>query len=173
MAAASAVDLLRVELLGGDLEMAEREVRADYEMLSRMGEAYYRSTIAAMLSCVVRNQGRDAEALAWSRIAEETMAPDEIDTQAYWRAIRAPIVARAGDLVLAEQLARAAVEMAQRTEAIGLQAETLAELASVLKIAGRHEEARQCIEEAISLYESKGNMVSAAAARRWAGEIES
>jgi tetratricopeptide (TPR) repeat protein len=173
MAAASAVDLLRVELLGGDLELAEREVHADYEMLSRIGETYYRSTIAALLSCVVRNQGRDTEALAWSRIAEETMAPDEIDTQAYWRAIRAPIVARAGDPVLAEQLARTAVEMAKRTEAISLQAETLAELASVVRIAGRHAEARQIIEEAIALYEFKGNKVSAAAARRWAGEIES
>lgn len=173
MAAASAVDLMRVELLGGDLALAEREVRSDYEMLSGMGETYYRSTIAALLSCVVRNQGRDDEALAWSRIAEETMAPDEIDTQAYWRAIRAPIVARAGDLVLAVQLARTAVEMARSTEAISLQAETLTELASVLRIAGRDDEAQQHIAEAIALHEAKGNTASSAAARRWAAESAS
>jgi ATP/maltotriose-dependent transcriptional regulator MalT len=172
MAAASAVDLMRVELLGGDLAQAEREARTDYEVLSRMGETYYRSTIAALLSCVIRNQGRDDEAFAWSKIAEETMAPDEIDTQAYWRAIRAPIVARAGDLALAEELARTALDMARNTESINLQAEALAELASVLTIAGRHDEAHRYVAEAVVLYDAKGNTAASGAAQRWAGDLK-
>ena len=171
MAAASGIDVMRVELLGGDLALAEREARADYEFLSKIGETYYLSTMAAVLSCVVRNQGRDNEALEWSRIAEQAMAADDIDTQAYWRAIRAPIIARAGELSLAEDLARSAVEMAGRTEAIVLQAETLSELAAVLRIAGRHDEARQCIGEAISLFEAKGNAAAAARANAWASGL--
>lgn len=165
MAAASGVDVMRVELLGGDLEAAEREGAADYEFLAGIGETYYRATVAAVLSCVVRDQGRDGEALEWSKRAEEVMAPDEIDTQAYWRAIRAPILARAGDLLQAEEMARSAVDMAHRTEAIVLQGETLLELAAVLHIAGKTEDARKYYGDALAAFEQKGNVTAAETVR--------
>ncbi len=108
---------LRVEMLAGDLAAAEREVMPDYEFLTRLGETYILSTMAAMLSRVVRDQGRDDEALVFSQIAEAATAADDIESQALWRSIRAPIVARAGNLAEAESLARAAVELSQKTDA--------------------------------------------------------
>lgn len=157
------------ELHGGDLALAEREVRADYAFLANVGETYYLSTMAALLSRLVRDQGRDDEALALSETAEKATSADDIESQALWRSIRAPIIARSGDTVLAEKLARTALDMVRHTEAPVMQADALAELASVLRIAGKHEQARLAIDEAIALYASKGDRVSAA--RCGAGEF--
>jgi tetratricopeptide (TPR) repeat protein len=170
-AASTGLDLALVELHGGDLAFAEREVRADYELLMQMGETYFLSTMAALLSHLVRDQGRDDEALMLSRTAEKAAAEDDVVSQALWRAIRAPIVARAGDTARAEDLARTAVQLLRRTETPGLQADALSELASVLRLAGKHGEARQAISEAIALYKSKGNIVSAARSTVWADEL--
>jgi hypothetical protein len=89
-----------------------------------------------------------------------------------WRSIRAPIVARAGNTAVAEELARTALEYVRRTEAPWLQADALAELALVLRIAGRADEARQVIDEAIALYSTKGNLVAVARCRAWASELD-
>ncbi len=169
--ASTGIDLVRVELHGGDLTIAEREARADYEFLATIGETYYLSTIAALLSRVVRDQGRDDEALILSKTAEETTAADDIESQALWRSIRAPIVARAGNTALAEELARTALEMVRRTEAPSLQADALSELASVLQVSKKVNDARRAIDEAIALYTLKGDSVSAARSSEWARKL--
>ncbi len=167
-AASTGIDLLTVELLAGDLVTAEREVMPDYDFLARTGETYFMSTIAALLSRVVRDQGRDDEALVFSQIAEGATAADDMESQALWRSIRAPIVARAGDLAEAESLARSAVELSQKSDAPQMQADALSELATVLMLAGRIGEARQGIDAAIAIYQAKGDVVSAARATAWA-----
>ena len=145
-AASTGIDLARVELLAGDLAAAEREVRADYEFLERQGETYFLSTMAALLSRVVRDQGRDDEALSSLHSVEEAAAADDdVEAQVLWRSVRAPILARAGDLAEAEALLREAVELAHESEAPVLQADTLSELAEVLRLAGRGDEARSVI----------------------------
>ena len=165
ISAATGTDVLRVELLGGDLALAEREVRPDYEFLIRVGETYNLSTLAAMLSWVVRDQGRDEEALKLSEVAERASAPDDIDSQSVWRYVRAPIIARFGNLALAEQLGREGLELARRSEAPWLQADALTELASVVQMAGRSAEAGDLLRAAVELYTIKGNVVSAERAR--------
>ncbi len=99
IAAQTGVDLARVELLAGDLATAEREVRADCDFLAKTGESYFLSTVAAVLSRVLREQGRDDEALALSKTAETAAAADDVDAQVQWRSVRAPIVARMGDII--------------------------------------------------------------------------
>ncbi len=170
-AAFTGIDLLMVESLAGDLAGAEREVRADYDFLERAGETYFFSTIAALLSRIVRDQGRDDEALAYSQTAERSSAADDVESQALWRSIRAPIVARAGNLPEAEALARSAVELSGQTDAPQMQADTLSELASVLMLAGRLDEARQAIESAVAIYLAKGDVVSAARSTTWAATL--
>jgi tetratricopeptide (TPR) repeat protein len=166
-AASTGIDLARVELHGGDLALAEQEVRSDYEFLERMGETYFLSTIAALLARIVREQGRDEEALALSQVAERVTAEDDLESQALWRAVRAPIIGRSGDLELAEALARSAVELMRRTEAPMLQADALYELAEVLSLAGRVEEARDVVSDAIALYRAKGNVALEARCIAW------
>jgi predicted acylesterase/phospholipase RssA len=48
--------------------------------------------------------------------SEAAASPDDVHTQVLWRSIRAPIVARTGDLAGAESLARDALALARHTE---------------------------------------------------------
>jgi tetratricopeptide (TPR) repeat protein len=161
-AAANGIDLLQVELLAGDLVSAEREVTADLEFLARAGETFYLSTMAALLSRVVRDQGRDEEALVLSRKAEEATSADDVESLALWRSIRAPILARAGEISEAESLARSAVELSLGSDAPQMQADALYELAAVLVQANRFDEARDALGRALAIYQAKGDIVSAA-----------
>jgi class 3 adenylate cyclase/tetratricopeptide (TPR) repeat protein len=170
-AASTGLDVVVVELLGGDLATAELEARNDFEFLERQGETFFLSTMASLLGRVVRDQGRDEEALALSQTAERAAAEDDLDAQVLWRSIRAPIVARAGDYVAGEALARTALELARQTETPVLQADTLYELATVLHLASRLDEAHAVLAEARAIYSAKGDRVSvaraSALAERW------
>jgi hypothetical protein len=88
-----------------------------------------------------------------------------MDSCVLWRVVRAPLLARAGHLAEAEALARSAVSLALQTEAVDLQADALAELAGVLKMAGKAGDARGHIADAIHLFSQKGNVVAAGRAR--------
>jgi Flp pilus assembly protein TadD len=143
----------------------------DYDFLMRTGETYYLSTMAALLSRVVRDQGRDDDALVFSQVAEKATAAEDIESLALWRSIRAPIIARAGKLAEAESLARSAVELSQKSDAPQMRADTLSELASVLMLAGQFDEARQTIATAISIYQAKGDVVSTAQATAWTARL--
>ncbi len=168
IAAGTGIDVLIVELLAGDLAGAEREVMPDYEFLKHAGETYRLSSMAALLSRVVRDQGRDDEAFAFSKVAEEATAKDDVDSQARWRSIRAPILARAGKAADAESLARSAVELLGNSDAVPLRADSLSELSTVLALCGSIDEARRVITSAIALYQSKGDIVSSNRASVWA-----
>jgi tetratricopeptide (TPR) repeat protein len=169
--AQSVIDLLQVELQGGNLAAAEREAREDVEFLTQIGEKYYLSTAVALLSRVVRDQGRDDEAWVLSEAAEQASAPHDFESQALWRSARAPILARRGDTGNAEELARAAVSIVQNAEAPHLTADALVELASVLQIAGKIDEARRTAGEAVELFRRKGCAYSAKRWGEWAGAL--
>ena len=68
----------------------------------------------------------------------------------------------------AEAMARAALTMARACEAPILLADTLSDLAMVLRQAGRHEEAAGAIAEAVSIYLAKGDLISRRRAAEWA-----
>src|SRR4029434_7669057 len=91
VSAPTAIDVALIELLGGDVAAAEREVRADYEFLESVKENYCRSSVAALLARLVRDQGRLAEALVLTRVAEAATSEDDLVSQVLWRSIRAPI----------------------------------------------------------------------------------
>jgi ATP/maltotriose-dependent transcriptional regulator MalT len=172
-AAGTGIDLLIIESMAGDLAGAEREAMPDYDFLQKAGDTYQLSTIAALLSRVIRDQGRDEEAMKFSEVAERLTAPDDVDSQALWRSIRAPILARAGQYDEALSLAHFSVELFQQSDAPQLLADALAELASVLVLAEHVNEARQTLDESISLYTRKGDVVSSARAKARAKQLAS
>ena len=158
-APSTGMDIALVELLAGDPAAAEQALRRDTQALETMGETYFLSTMSALLARAVREQGRDDEALELTRTAERIAANDDVDAQVLWRSVRAPILARQGALDEAESLARAALEQARQTDFVMLLAETLVELAHVLRIAGR-DGAQEAMTEALELYRAKGDTVS-------------
>jgi hypothetical protein len=68
-------------------------------------------------------------------------------------------------------LARSAVEMSQGSDAPQMRADTLSELAAVLVLAGRRDEAHQAIDSAIAIYQAKGDIASAARATSWSARL--
>jgi class 3 adenylate cyclase/tetratricopeptide (TPR) repeat protein len=150
------------ELLAGDATAAERELRVGYEALERMGEQAYFSTTAAFLARAVFSQGRYDEAERLTRVSDDAASHDDLITHAIWRGTRAMVLARRADPG-AERLARESVEIALETDCLNMQADALVDLAETLRLLGRGGETRDLLEEAITLYETKGNIVSATA----------
>jgi class 3 adenylate cyclase/tetratricopeptide (TPR) repeat protein len=160
-ASSTSIDSSRVEVLAGDLDAAERELRRDHETLEALGERYFRSTVAALLAEVLWAQGKETEAVRFAATAEEIADADDVLSQVPLRMVHAKAAARSGEGPAAELMARAAVAIADETSDIELRADALAHLAQVMEILGRPEDAREPLEAALALYEEKDDRVSA------------
>jgi Tetratricopeptide repeat len=69
------------------------------------------------------------------------------------------VLARRGELDEAERVGREAVAIASATDVLELRAQALADLGEVLRLARRPDESAAALNEAIALYEEKGNVV--------------
>ncbi len=154
------------EMLSGDPERAESELRADYETLRAMGDTGYAPTVAALLAEVLHDQGRDAEAGELADACREKASPHDVGAQYQWRSIRARLLAAEGRTAGAEKLARESVRLIRTTDQPDVQGQAMAGLAEVLVAAGKPAQARAALREAVALFETKGNAVSAARARQ-------
>ena len=96
-----------------------------------------------------------------------------MSSQFRWRGVRAKILASRGHASEGEQLARDAVEVIRASDDLNSQGDALIDLAEVLRLAGRPAEAAKAARDALALFESKGNVVSAALARATVQELES
>jgi class 3 adenylate cyclase/tetratricopeptide (TPR) repeat protein len=170
LAAWTSLASARVELLAGDPASAERELARDYEALSALGERYFLPLIAAHLAQAVQEQGRDAEAARLAATAQELADDDDVEAQALWRRVRARTLLREGRLDEAEELARESLALLAPTDAPVMQADALVDLAEV-QLAGGALEGRKALDQALDLYTSKGNVVSAARVRDLLGRL--
>jgi tetratricopeptide (TPR) repeat protein len=146
-----------VELLAGDPVAAERRLRPAYEALERMKHWGYLSSTLPLLVDALLEQGRVDDALPLTELGRDLSVNEDIDAQVGWRRARGKVLARLGEPDEAEGLAREAVELADRTEYLNLRAQAHADLAEVMRAAGKNEEAAAALAEAIRLYEQKGN----------------
>jgi class 3 adenylate cyclase/tetratricopeptide (TPR) repeat protein len=160
IAASTALQSGVVELLAGNAAAAERELRRALDTLTAMGETYFAPTVAAVLAHALCELGRYDEAIELTELAEELGASDDVATQAIWRRARAKALAHAGRIEEALQLARAAVDLLKPTDAPVWQADALVDLATVLAADGAKADTRTHLEEALVLYESKGDLTS-------------
>jgi tetratricopeptide (TPR) repeat protein len=98
-------------------------------------------------------------------------SPDDAIGQVWLLRTSAKLTARRGESSEAELLARKAVAIVDDMDSPNTMADTLLDLAEILKLAGRHEEATGAIAEAIRLYEEKGNVVMAKKTRALLEEL--
>jgi tetratricopeptide (TPR) repeat protein len=146
--------------------------RAACEGTERTGELGFLSSIARMLVDAVLMQERVDEALSLTERwrPERLTGPEDSDAHAGWRRVRAKALVRKGDLSEAERLARSAVAIASAVEYLDAHARAVADLGEVLRLAGRPGEAAAALEEAIGLYEAKGNVAAATSLRDRLGQ---
>ena len=86
----------------------------------------------------------------------ETAQPDDAEAQAQGHSVLGRVYAARGELEEAERFARIAVETAEKTDYLVRRGGVLLDLAEVLLAAGRRDEARRAVEQAIERFESKG-----------------
>jgi tetratricopeptide (TPR) repeat protein len=150
-----------VELLAGDAEAAERELRLGFDKLEEIGEKGYLSTTAALLAEATYAQARYDAADEFASVASESAAQDDVVTHTLWRATRGKICARRGDQGAADRLLREALELSRQTDDLNLQADKLLDLSEALSVGGRTGEITPLLTDALALYEAKGNVVAA------------
>jgi predicted ATPase/class 3 adenylate cyclase len=173
LVAMSAQEAHYVEMLAGDPAAATRILRESYADLEPMGERSYLSTAAALLAHTLYAQGELGEAERFSRVSENAAATEDAFSQVLWRSGRAKIRARQGDPTEAETLAREAVALAEKTDLLNTQGDTLADLSEVLLIAHRPAEAGAVLEQAARRFEQKGNSASLRRVNALATELRS
>ena len=169
--AASAMARGDIELLAGDFVAAEEVLRPGLDALEEMGDQGYRSSVAAFLARALFGQGRLDEAEEVAQRAEAAASPDDVWSQTLSRGTRAKVLASRGAFADAEQLGRDTVAVLQETDALELKAVALLDLAEVFVYAGGSREAALSAEQALSLYEQKGNVVAAERARELIGRL--
>ena len=151
-----------VELLAGEPEAAEELLRLSCGRLEQIGElGFLASTVPSLVEAVLA-QGRTDEALELSDRwrPEDLTVPEDVDAQVAWRRVRAMALSRLGQLDEAERLAREAIDTAATTDFTELHASALAVLGEVLRLSGRAQESTAALEQAVTLFEAKGNLVA-------------
>jgi class 3 adenylate cyclase/tetratricopeptide (TPR) repeat protein len=161
-----------VEAFSGDWEAAERELRRGYEGLAAMNETGVLSSAAGHLAVCLLAQGRDDEAAEFIAVCADNAATDDVSAQIQWRCARAKLLARRGEAAEAEALAVQATELVRPTDCLDLQADTLLDLAEVLRLLGKHEPARAAAAEAYELYRRKEHLVGVACAQELLAQLD-
>ena len=105
--------------------------------------------------------GQLDEAERWALRSAELGSIDDASTQMLWREAQAMVLAHRGQHADAERLAREAVEIGEKTEALNALADTYADLGEVLTLAGRRKQAAEALGQALAHYEAKENVVMA------------
>jgi tetratricopeptide (TPR) repeat protein len=152
-----------VELLAGNFASAERALREGYDLLASLHDNAFRATQAGVLAEVLYRERRHEEALAILD-ALEVEGGDH-------GAIRGKLLATRGDLAEGELLARETVALLEETDHLYERGNALLDLATIVQLAGRLDEAAETASRAVRLYEEKGDVVSAGRGRRMVEEF--
>jgi tetratricopeptide (TPR) repeat protein len=155
-----------VELLAGDPAAAVAAGERACSFYRELDQLSWLSTVAGRVARAYCELGKLEQADTWAGRAAEAGATDDAITQMLWRQARAKVHARRGEHTPAERLAREAVEIGDATQMPNAQADAYFDLAEVLALADRPREAAEALEEALSRYDRKQNLVMAARTRK-------
>ena len=146
-----------------DPPTAEAALRPGYEALVQIGEKSNFSSLATLVAQAAYAQGWDDEAEELAEQARQAAQPIDVQCQTIWRTVQAKVLARRGALDRAEALAREAIAYVEESDFLPAHGEALTDLAHILRLASRTEEAQAAVDEAVMLFERKGD---ASAVRR-------
>jgi len=166
------IDSVEVELWAGDPVAAAEFGAEGCRLLDTLGEHSILSTAAGMFAQALYAADRLEEAYAWAGRAVELGASDDAITQMLWRQVQSKVLARRGEVVEAERLAREAVTVSEGTDLLDPQGDVYADLAEVLRLVGSPNEAGVALRQALERYERKGNVVSTRHTQALLAELE-
>jgi class 3 adenylate cyclase/tetratricopeptide (TPR) repeat protein len=149
-----------VAALAGDYEAAARYAQQAVDDFEEHGHVLFQANYAAKLGRWLCVLGRFDEA---EPLAELGRAAQEAEW--IWRQVQARVHAHRGEHASAEQLAREAVAIVERTDQLSAQGDARCDLAEVLAAAGRTEDAAAALEQALERYERKKNLAMVAQVR--------
>lgn len=152
-----------VELLAGDVEAAERELRRALALNLEMGENDVVCQIAASLSRIWGRRGETDEAERLAAMSEHHAPRQSVTSQALWRSVQARVLSLHGRPEKARSLAQEAVELVP-ADMLNLRADVSLDLGEVLLQVGHRDLATRAIRDAIDLYRQKGNVTGSAQA---------
>ncbi len=170
-AAAAHLDLAKIGFLTDDPAAALAALERADATLAQHGESGYRCTVQAYLAEaheLLHHGDAAREALALS--AELSTAEDVINFTVT-HCVRARLALADGDGDAAERWARSAVDYAMATDSVAERAGTRLNLAHVLSVLGRRDEAAIEAQAALDEYEQKGDRPGVAEARRQLSHI--
>lgn len=149
-------ELASIALLAGRPERAEPALRAGADVLEKAGGRSGLSGVAYFLAQVLYRLGRFDEAEEWAERAEQTTLAEDVVGQAWWRSVRALVLASRGEAEESLRLSAEAIDLLHRTDGVVFIGDALAARAEVLQMLGNRDEARPVLEEALAVYERKG-----------------
>ena len=124
----------QIELMAGEANEAARLLRENCDFFASVGHRLLLATGAGELAEALYRSGRADEAEEWTRVAEAHASPADLSAQFQWRGVRGKVLAHAGRAEDAEALAREAVTLVERTDAVNQHAGLLLDLAEVLQV---------------------------------------
>jgi class 3 adenylate cyclase len=159
LALATGHSSVSVELLAGDPAAAAEFATEGCLLLERAGDKSWLSTSVGMLAQALYELGRFDEANASAARAAELGASDDAMTQMLWRQVQAKILARRDEPDEAERLAVEAIAVGAETDMLSSLGDAYSDLAEVLTLADRTSDAHAALQQALALYERKGDLV--------------
>ena len=150
-----------LELLASDPAAAAARATEGCRLLEEAGDRSLLSTGACYLAEALYALDRLDEAEAWAAKGVALGATDDVTTQLLSHRVQAKLLARRGRHQEAEEMAQAAVAIGDATESPIRQADAYVDLAEVLELAGRYDEATAALREALERYERKEALVPA------------
>jgi class 3 adenylate cyclase/tetratricopeptide (TPR) repeat protein len=151
----------QLELLAGDAAAAERELRQALDIHVQGSAKRYSALVRALLARAVHLQGRQAEAHELLDQAAEDGTPENLTFQRLWLTAHAQLLAARGQTMEAARLAREAVDIVASTDRINSHADALVDLADILRANEEEDGSKAALEQALELYEEKGNVLCA------------
>ena len=88
-----------------------------------------------------------------------------------WRQVRAKVLAARGAPAEAERLARAAIAIGEETDLVDARGDSYADLAEVLALGGKPDDAVDALGDAVANYTRKGNLVATQRAQSRLAEL--
>jgi predicted Zn-dependent protease len=150
----------QLEMLAEDPAAAERELHEAIRLAVEMGASRYAALYQVQIAHVLIAQGRCEDAAG-----ELERASDLYDGVVTWKTAHARVLASRGEIGAAVALAKEAAQEVAGSDDLTTHAETLIELAEVLRASGDGRGAAGALSEAIALHTEKENLVAAARSR--------